>query len=82
MVGNIVMAMAFTLIGPAPFLAELLPNSIGLSYFVASLIGVGYALIMVARLGARLIQSPKIGLGIVPNSSLSETLVFILNCIC
>ena len=49
MVGNIVMAMAFTLIGPAPFLAELLPNSIGLSYFVASLIGVGYALIMVAR---------------------------------
>ena len=49
MVGNILLALAFTLIGPAPYLAELIPNSIGLSYFVAVLIGVGYAHIMVAR---------------------------------
>ena len=51
MMGNLLLALAFTLIGPAPFLGELLPNSLCLSYFVALLIGVGYALIMVARQG-------------------------------
>ena len=51
MMGNLLLALAFTLIGPVPFLGELLPNSLCLSYFVAFLIGVGYALIMVARQG-------------------------------
>ena len=51
LVGNIFMACAFTLIGPAPFMIEVMPNSIGLSYTVALLIGIGYALIMVSRQG-------------------------------
>ena len=49
MVGNIMMAFAFILIGPAPFLGKMVPNSIALSDLVALLIGVGYALVMVSR---------------------------------
>ena len=51
LLGNIFMACAFTLIGPAPFLIKVVPNSVGLSYTVALLIGIGYALIMVSRQG-------------------------------
>ena len=43
------MAFAFILIGPAPFLGKMVPNSIALSDLVALLIGVGYALVMVSR---------------------------------
>ena len=58
--GNILLTVAFLLIGPAPFLTNLLPST-GLIQGSAAILGTGYAMVMVSTLGRS--QSAAIRLG-------------------
>ena len=48
LLGHSIMATAYILIGPAPFLDGLVSNSVNLAYFVAALIGISWSLVAVS----------------------------------
>ena len=48
--GNILLTVAFLLIGPAPFLTNLLPST-SLIQGSAAILGAGYAMVMVSTFG-------------------------------
>jgi hypothetical protein len=48
--GNVLMAIGFLLVGPAPFITTLIPTT-GLIKGSAAIIGTGYAMIIVSTFG-------------------------------
>ena len=57
--GYLLISVAFSLIGPAPFIRDSLPNSVGLSYCVALMIGSSYSLVVISAF-ARVTRAARV----------------------